>query len=99
MDDLFVVAFVLAWLAILAVLLLRTPEHRGRDEFGTWLVLTLLTIGIEVLILFPANFVVLFIFREGAATVSVVLSALLVVATPFAWAIVLRRRARHAPRG
>lgn len=97
MDDIFVVAFVLAWLAILAVLLLRTPEHRGRDGFGTWLVLTLLTIGVEVLVLFPANFVVLFIFKEGAATLSVALSALLLLGTPIAWALVLRRR--HATRG
>jgi hypothetical protein len=81
------------------------PRRRGahararggiRSLIAPWLALTALTLAVEFIFLFIATYGLLFSLGEGAATVGVVVSVIVLAATPVVWALVLRRRARNA---
>ncbi len=76
-------------------------RHHGRVTtvlglVGTWLVLTALTLWCEFLVLFVALHALLFGLGNGAASIGLIVGALILEATPIAWAIVILRRTRHA---
>jgi hypothetical protein len=95
MDSLAVLAAILAWLLILAVALMRVPGVGVRAMVGTWLVLTVLSIGCVFIVAFVASYGLLFAFGVGAAWVGVIVSGVVIAATPLVWALILRRRAHH----
>lgn len=100
MDDIQIVMGVLVWLAVLGVALFLVPGGGGRAQIGAWFVLTTLTIAVEFIVLFIAAYGLLFLMGKEAAGVGVILSFILITATPVFWAIVLRRRAhRNSARG
>ena len=63
---------------------------------GTWLVLTTLTIWCGVIVAFLVLHGILFTLGEGAASVALFVTVLLLEIAPFAWAVVVVRRARRA---
>ncbi len=95
MDSLAVLAAILIWLLILAVALMRVPGVGLRALLGAWLVLTVLSMGCVFIVAFVASYGLLFAFGIGAAWVGVIVSGVAMAATPVAWALVLRRRARR----
>jgi len=97
MDSLAVLVAILAWLLVLGVALFRTPGSGLRAQAGTWLVLTVLSMGIVFIVAFIVVYALLFTFGSGAAGAGAVVAAIALAATPVAWALVLRRRARRSP--
>jgi hypothetical protein len=95
-DSLAVLAVILAWLLILAVALLRVPGVGLGAQVGTWLVLTVLSIGCVFIVAFVVSYGLLFAFGIGAAWVGVIASGVVIAATPVVWALILRRRARRS---
>ena len=65
----------------------------GRSLIAPWLALTILTMFIEFVVLFIATYGLLFFVGREAATVGLVVSAIILAVTPVAWALILRRRA------
>jgi hypothetical protein len=96
MDAVAVLLLIIVWLVVLGAALIRAPGTGGRGQIGTWLVLTGLTMSLEFIIGFIFSYALLFALGTGAATVGVVASAIILVATPLVWALVLRRRARRS---
>lgn len=100
MDDIQIVMGILVWLAVLGVALFLVPGGGGRAQIGTWFVLTTLTIAVEFIVLFIAAYGLLFVLGKEAAGFGVILSFILITATPVFWAVVLRRRSRPtSPQG
>jgi hypothetical protein len=95
MDSLAVLAAILVWLLILAVALMRVPGVGLRALVGTWLVLTVLSMGCVFIVAFVASYGLLFAFGIGAAWAGVIVSGVVIAATPVVWALILRRRARR----
>ena len=95
MDSLAVLLAILFWLLVLGAALMRVPGGGIRSMIAPWLALTLLTVACEFIALFIITYGLLFTLGTGAATVGVVISALILAATPVAWALLFRRRA-HA---
>ncbi len=95
MDDIQIVMGVIVWLAVLGLALFLVPGGGGRAQIGTWFILTTLTIAVEFIVLFLVAYGLLFVLGKEAAGVGVILSFLLITATPVIWAVILRRRARH----
>jgi len=58
-------------------------------------VVTVFSMGVVFIVAFVASYALLFAFGTGAAWVGVIVSGLVMAATPVAWALVLRRRARR----
>ncbi len=67
-----------------------------RSLIAPWLALTALTMAVEFIVLFIATYGLLFAFGREAAMVGVVVSVIILAATPVAWALVLRKRAHNA---
>lgn len=93
MDSLGVLVAVLAWLVIVGAVLVRVPGGGLRSLVVPWLAFTLMTLAVEFIVLFIASYGLLFTLGREAATVGVVISAIVLLATPAAWAYVLRKRA------
>jgi hypothetical protein len=96
MDKVEILLAILVWLLVVGAALLRVPGGGVRSLIAPWLALTALTLGVEFIVLFIATYGLLFTLGEGAATVGVVVSVVILAATPVVWAVVLRRRARNA---
>lgn len=96
MDSLGVLVAVLVWLLVVGAVLMRVPGGGVRSLIAPWLALTLLTLAVEFIVLFIATYGLLFTLGREAATVGVVFSAIILGATPVAWAYVLRKRAHSA---
>jgi len=96
MDSLGVLAAIVAWLLILGVALLRVPGVGLRAQLGTWLVLTVVSMGCVFIVAFVVSYGLLFAFGRGAAAFGVVVAAVVMGATPVVWALILRRRARRS---
>jgi len=96
MDSLEVLVAALVWLLVVGAALMRVPGGGVRSLIAPWLALTLLTLAVEFIFLFIATYGLLFTLGTGAATVGVVVSAVILGATPVAWALVLRKRAHSA---
>ena len=62
--------------------------------FGTWIALTLVSIGIELGVFFVLDHTLLFTLGTQAAGVGLVVAAVVIFATPIVWALVIRHRAR-----
>lgn len=62
---------------------------------GAWLVLTTLTIWCVALIAFLLLHATLFSLGQGAASVALFLTVIALEVTPFAWGVVIVRRARR----
>jgi hypothetical protein len=95
MDALEVLAAILVWLLVLGAALLRVPGGSIRSLIAPWLVLSLLTMAVEFIVLFILTYGLLFFVGKEAAAVGFVASAVLLAATPVAWGLILRRRARQ----
>jgi hypothetical protein len=95
MDKVEILLAILVWLLVVGAALLRVPGGGVRSLIAPWLALTALTLGVEFIVLFIATYGLLTL-GEGAATVGVVVSVVILAATPVVWAVVLRRRARNA---
>ena len=96
MDSVEVLVAILVWLTVVGALLMRVPGGGGRSLVAPWLALTLLTMFIEFVVLFIATYGLLFFVGSEAATVGLVVSAMILAVTPVAWALILRRRAHRA---
>lgn len=96
MDSLGVLVAVLVWLLVVGAAMMRVPGSGVRSLIVPWLALTLLTMAVEFVVLFIATYGLLFTLGPGAATVGVVVSAIILAATPVMWAFALRKRA-HSP--
>jgi hypothetical protein len=96
MDSLGILLAILVWLLIVGAAMMRVPGGGARSLIAPWLALTVLTLAVEFIALFIASYGLLFTLGREAATVGVVLSALILGATPVVWALVLRRRAHSA---
>lgn len=99
MDSVEVLAAILIWLLVLGAALSRVPGGGVRSLVAPWLALTLLTMAVEFIVLFIVTYGLLFFVSKEAATVGVALSAVILVLTPLAWALLLRRRAHTAAAG
>jgi hypothetical protein len=67
----------------------------GRLEWvGAWFVLTVLTIWCGALLAFLVLHALLFTLGQAAASVGLFVTVVLLEVTPFAWAMVMLRRAR-----
>jgi hypothetical protein len=66
---------------------------------ATWSVLTALTVWCVYLVAFVGVHALLFTFGTEAAWVGVIVTGVILVATPFAWGLVIRRQAHHAAHG
>lgn len=66
---------------------------------GAWFVLTVLTIWCGALIAFLVLHLLLFTLGQAVATVGLFVTVLLLEVTPFAWAMVMLRRARKQTAG
>ena len=95
MDSLGVLVAILAWLLILGVALLRVPGVGVRAQAGTWIVLTVVSMGCVCIVFFVIAYGLLFAFGREAAAAGVAAWAIVLGATPIFWALVLRRRARR----
>lgn len=62
---------------------------------GAWFVLTVLTVWCGALLAFLVLHLILFTLGQAAASVGLFVSAVLLEVTPFAWAMVMLRRARR----
>jgi hypothetical protein len=93
MDSVEVLAAILIWLLVVGAALTRVPGGGMRSLIAPWLALTLLTMAVEFLALFIITYGLLFTLGTGAATIGVVVSVIVLGATPVVWALVLRRRA------
>jgi len=96
MDSLGVLVAILVWLVILGAALMRVPGSGVRSLIAPWLVLSVLTMGCVFVVAFIFCYGLLFTLGTPAATVGFVLSFIALAATPFVWALVLRRRAHRA---
>jgi hypothetical protein len=97
MNSVEVLAAILIWLLVVGAALTRVPGGGMRSLVAPWLALTVLTMAVEFIVLVTiGSFLVLFFLGEGAALVGVVVSVVILAATPVAWALVLRRRAHRA---
>jgi len=96
MDTVEIVAAILIWLLVVGIALMRVPGGGGRALIVPWIALTALSMAVLFIVLFIATYGLLFFVGKEAATVSVILSAIILAATPVVWAIVLRRRAHGA---
>ena len=96
MDSLEILLAILVWLLVVGAALMRVPGGSLRSLIAPWLALTVLTLAVEFIFLFIATYGLLFSLGEGAATVGVVVSVIVLAATPVVWAVVLRRRAHRA---
>lgn len=63
--------------------------------FGTWVALTLISVGVELGAAFVIVHTLLFYLGTTAAAVGLVTTAVVVFATPIVWAVVIRHRAHH----
>ena len=63
--------------------------------FGTWIALTIVSIGVEFGVAFVVVHTLLFALGTTAAGVGLVATGVVVFATPVAWALVIRHRARR----
>jgi len=99
MDNVEVLAAILIWLLVVGAALSRVPGGGMRSLIAPWLALTLLTMGVEFIALFIFTYGLLFTLGPGAATAGVVISGVILAATPVAWALVLRRRAHSSATG
>ena len=75
---------------------MRVPGVGLRALLGTWLVLTILSMGCVCIVAFVASYGLLFAFGVGAAWVGVIAWGVAIAATPVVWALILRRRARRS---
>lgn len=66
---------------------------------ATWSVLTALSVWCLYLVAFVAIHALLFTFGTAAAWVGVIVTGLALVATPIAWALLIRRQTHHAAHG
>jgi hypothetical protein len=96
MDSIEVLAAILIWLLVVGAALTRVPGGGVRSLIAPWLALTLLTMAVEFIVLFIATYGLLFFVSKEAAMVGVVISVIILAATPVAWALVLRKRAHEA---
>jgi len=62
---------------------------------GAWLVLTTLTVWCVALVAFLVLHATLFSLGQGAASVALFLTVLVLELTPFAWGVVIVRRVRR----
>lgn len=92
MDNFGISVVFFAWLLVVGTALLRVPGGGLRSLIIPWLAFTVLTLVVEFNVLFIANYGLLFWLGEGAATIGVVISVIILGATPVAWAYVLRKR-------
>lgn len=79
------------------------PTQRDRlasraGLIGSWLGLTVLTIWCGALVAFLALHALLFTLGQGAASVGLFLTVVVLEAVPFFWAIVFLRRSRRSRR-
>jgi hypothetical protein len=98
MDALEVLLAILIWLLVLGFALMRTPGGSVRSLILPWLVLSILTMAVEFIVLFIFSYGLLFFVSEQAAAIGVIVSAIILGATPVVWALILRRRAHAAHR-
>jgi hypothetical protein len=63
--------------------------------FGTWVALTLVSVGVELGAAFILVHTLLFYVGTTAAGVGLVVTGVVVFATPVVWAVVIRHRARR----
>jgi hypothetical protein len=96
MDSVEVLGAILIWLLVVGIFMLRAPGGSTRSLIAPWLALTLLSMAVLFIVLFIATYGLLFVFGKEAATVGVILSAIILAATPVVWAVVLHRRAHSA---
>jgi hypothetical protein len=86
-------------LGLLLLAVLWSARRAGAREgvgtlFGRWLALTVLVLWIDSMIAFIGVHAMLFLWGTGAAAVGFAISAAFFIATPFACAMIVRRR-RH----
>ncbi len=87
--------------AILILGAMLVASRRGETDantgfpFVTWLALTLLTMWCEAMIAFAAVFALYFALGAGASIAGFIASGIILVVTPFAWRVYLRRRSGH----
>jgi hypothetical protein len=96
MDSVEVLAAILIWLLVIGAALMRVPGGGIRSMIAPWLALTLLTMAVEFIFLFILTYGLLFALGPGAAWVGVVVSLVVLGATPVVWALILRKRAHGA---
>lgn len=75
----------------------RTPRLLG--PIATWSVLTALTVWCVYLVAFVGIHALLFTFGTEAAWVGVIVTGIVLVATPFAWGLLIRRQSHHPAHG
>jgi hypothetical protein len=63
--------------------------------FGTWIALTIVSVGVELGVAFVLVHTLLFYVGTTAAGVGLVATGVVVFATPIVWAVVIRHRAHH----
>jgi hypothetical protein len=61
--------------------------------FGTWIALTIVSIGVELGVFFVLDHTLLFTLGTQAAGIGLVVAGLVIFATPIVWAVVIRHRA------
>lgn len=66
---------------------------------GSWFVLTILTIWCGAILAFLLLHGLLFTFGQGAASVGLFVTVVVLEVVPFAWALVMLRRARRSAVG
>jgi hypothetical protein len=64
---------------------------------ASWVALSALTMWCEYIVAFAGVHILLFTVGRWAAAVGFVIGTAILVATPIAWAVYLRRRAHHLP--
>lgn len=96
MDAVAILLAIVVWFVVLGVALFLAPGSGGAAQIGTWLVLSLVTTAVEFIVLFLATYGLLFFVGKEAALVGAVASAIILAATPVAWAVVVHRRARRS---
>ena len=75
---------------------MQTHHSPGRVALvATWFLVTLLTLAYGSVVIFVVVHLMLFTLGTGAAAIGIVVSGLLLLATPVAWAIAVRSVARH----
>ncbi len=94
MDKIEVLAAILIWLLVIGAALMRVPGGSMRSLIAPWLAFTLLTMAVEFIVFNIAWFGLLFFVGKEASAVGIVVSGVILAATPVAWALILRRRAR-----
>lgn len=87
---------------LIAALLSSVNGWHGPRLLGplaTWSVLTALTVWCVYLVAFVGVHALLFTFGTEAAWVGVVVTTIVLVAAPVAWAVLIRRQTHHAAHG